>query len=266
MNTYLINNLLTNPEAGRAGRLVPAPPHRQRQGLPHRRACRTGSTCAGRRSACRPRARRRSSPSTWPRRACSRSSATWRSPAASTIEVPHGRRLPLPGGRDPLARRPLPGVRRRVGGTVLTSGAGVVVLRRLADALDDGDPILAVIKGSAVNNDGARKVGFLAPSVDGHADVVKEALAVAGCRPATSSSSRPTARAPPSATRSRSPRSPRRSARRPPDRGFCRIDVDQAEHRPPRHRGRRRRPDQGRAGAAAPRRSRRSPTTPRRTR
>ncbi len=65
-------------------------------------------------------------------------------------------------------------------GTVLTSGAGVVVLRRLADALDDGDPILAVIKGTAVNNDGGRKVGFLAPSVDGHADVVKEALAVAG--------------------------------------------------------------------------------------
>ncbi len=44
----------------------------------------------------------------------------------------------------------------------------------------DRDPILAVIKGSAVNNDGQRKVGYLAPSVDGHADVVKEALAVAG--------------------------------------------------------------------------------------
>ena len=63
---------------------------------------------------------------------------------------------------------------------MLTSGVGVVALRRLEDAVDDGDPILAVIKGSAVNNDGARKVGYLAPSVDGHADVVKEALAVAG--------------------------------------------------------------------------------------
>ena len=63
---------------------------------------------------------------------------------------------------------------------MLTSGAGVVALRRLADALDDGDPILAVIKGTAINNDGQRKVGYLAPSVDGHADVVKEALAVAG--------------------------------------------------------------------------------------
>ena len=65
-------------------------------------------------------------------------------------------------------------------GTVLTSGAGVVALRRFADAVEDGDPILAIVKGSAVNNDGQRKVGYLAPSVDGHADVVKEALAVAG--------------------------------------------------------------------------------------
>ena len=64
-------------------------------------------------------------------------------------------------------------------GTVFGSGAGVVVLRRLADALADGDRIHAVIRGSAINNDGARKVGYLAPSVDGQADVVAEALAVA---------------------------------------------------------------------------------------
>lgn len=64
-------------------------------------------------------------------------------------------------------------------GTVLTSGTGAVVLRRLVDAVEDGDPILAVMKGSAINNDGARKVGYLAPSVEGHADVVREALAVA---------------------------------------------------------------------------------------
>ena len=70
-------------------------------------------------------------------------------------------------------------------GTVLSSGVGVVALRRLEDALLDGDPILAVIRGSAVNNDGNRKVGFLAPSVDGHADVVREALAVAAVNPAT---------------------------------------------------------------------------------
>jgi acyl transferase domain-containing protein/thioesterase domain-containing protein/acyl carrier protein len=64
-------------------------------------------------------------------------------------------------------------------GTVLTSGVGVVALRRLSDAVEAGDPVLAVVKASAINNDGARKVGFLAPSVDGHADVVKEALTVA---------------------------------------------------------------------------------------
>jgi acyl transferase domain-containing protein len=64
-------------------------------------------------------------------------------------------------------------------GTIFGSGAGVVVLRRLEDALADGDHIHAVIRGSAVNNDGARKVGYLAPSVSGQAEVVAEALAVA---------------------------------------------------------------------------------------
>ncbi|MEE4184294.1 MAG: type I polyketide synthase [Gammaproteobacteria bacterium] len=64
-------------------------------------------------------------------------------------------------------------------GTVFGSGTGVVVLRRLADALADGDHIHAVIKGSAVNNDGSGKVGYLAPSVDGQAAAVAEALAVA---------------------------------------------------------------------------------------
>ncbi len=64
-------------------------------------------------------------------------------------------------------------------GTVFGSAAGVVVLRRLADALEDADPILAVIRGSAINNDGAGKVGYLAPSVDGQAEAISEALAVA---------------------------------------------------------------------------------------
>jgi len=70
-------------------------------------------------------------------------------------------------------------------GTVFASGAGVVVLKRLADALADGDVIDAVIKGSAVNNDGSLKAGFTAPSEDGQAQVVAEALAVAGVEPAT---------------------------------------------------------------------------------
>lgn len=66
------------------------------------------------------------------------------------------------------------------GGTILGDGVGVVVLRRLDDALRDGDAVLAVIKGYAVNNDGARKAGFSAPSVRGQADVVSAALANAG--------------------------------------------------------------------------------------
>jgi len=64
-------------------------------------------------------------------------------------------------------------------GTVFASGAGIVVLRRLEDALADGDRVRAVILGSAVNNDGALKVGFTAPSVEGQAAVISEALAVA---------------------------------------------------------------------------------------
>ncbi len=62
-------------------------------------------------------------------------------------------------------------------GTVFGSGAGLVVLKRLADALADGDPIRALILGSAVNNDGAAKAGYTAPSVDRQAEAVVEALA-----------------------------------------------------------------------------------------
>lgn len=65
-------------------------------------------------------------------------------------------------------------------GTVFGSGAGIVVLRRLEDALADGDTIHAVIRGSAVNNDGAGKVSYLAPSVDGQAKAIAEALSLSG--------------------------------------------------------------------------------------
>lgn len=65
-------------------------------------------------------------------------------------------------------------------GTVLGSGAGIVVLKRLADALADGDTVHAVIKGSALNNDGAAKVGYTAPSVDGQAEAILAAQAMAG--------------------------------------------------------------------------------------
>jgi acyl transferase domain-containing protein len=68
----------------------------------------------------------------------------------------------------------------RAQGTVFGSGAGCVALRRLADAIADGDHIWAVIKGTAVNNDGAAKSGYLAPSVDGQAAAIAEAHQVAG--------------------------------------------------------------------------------------
>jgi polyketide synthase PksN len=70
-------------------------------------------------------------------------------------------------------------------GSVASSGVGVVVLRRLEDALADGDTVLAVIRGSAVNNDGAGKIGFTAPGIDGQARVIADALAMAEVDPAT---------------------------------------------------------------------------------
>ncbi|OLF14430.1 hypothetical protein BLA60_04740 [Actinophytocola xinjiangensis] len=64
-------------------------------------------------------------------------------------------------------------------GTVAGNGVGVVVLKRLADALADGDTVRAVVSGTAMNNDGRLKVGFTAPSVRRQAEVIAEALAVA---------------------------------------------------------------------------------------
>jgi amino acid adenylation domain-containing protein len=70
-------------------------------------------------------------------------------------------------------------------GTIGGSGAAVVVLKRLADALDDGDTVYAVVRGSALNNDGAGKIGFTAPGIEGQAAVISQALAVAGVEPST---------------------------------------------------------------------------------
>jgi acyl transferase domain-containing protein/thioesterase domain-containing protein/acyl carrier protein len=99
-----------------------------------------------------------------------------------TIEFPHGRGYTYREGeilsRDGHCRA----FDADASGTVFSSGAGMVVIRRLEDALADHDTIYAVILGSAINNDGSRKVGYLAPSVDGQAEVIAEALGVAGVK------------------------------------------------------------------------------------
>jgi acyl transferase domain-containing protein/aryl carrier-like protein len=70
-------------------------------------------------------------------------------------------------------------------GTAPGSGVGVVVLKRLEDALAEGDTIHAVIKGSAINNDGSQKAGYTAPSIEGQAAVISEALHMAGVEAST---------------------------------------------------------------------------------
>jgi acyl transferase domain-containing protein len=68
-------------------------------------------------------------------------------------------------------------------GTVPGAGAGAVVLKRLEDALAEGDHIYAVIRGAAINNDGSSKVGYSAPSVEGQAAVIAKSMAMAGFAP-----------------------------------------------------------------------------------
>ncbi len=65
-------------------------------------------------------------------------------------------------------------------GIVTGNGAGVVVLKRLEEALADGDYIHAIIRGSASNNDGSTKIGYTAPSIDGQAESTAEAISMAG--------------------------------------------------------------------------------------
>jgi acyl transferase domain-containing protein len=70
-------------------------------------------------------------------------------------------------------------------GTLSGNGAGVVLLKRLSEAIEDGDQIHAVIKGTAVNNDGSAKVGYTAPGVGAQSEVIAMAQAVAGVAPET---------------------------------------------------------------------------------
>ncbi len=70
-------------------------------------------------------------------------------------------------------------------GTVGGNGVGLVALKRITDALEDGDSIHAVIKSSAINNDGALKIGYTAPGVEGQASVIEAAQAIAEIEPDT---------------------------------------------------------------------------------
>ncbi|MFJ3880991.1 beta-ketoacyl synthase N-terminal-like domain-containing protein [Streptomyces sp. NPDC090077] len=68
----------------------------------------------------------------------------------------------------------------RAAGTVKGNGCGVVVLKRLSDALDDGDRVYAVVRGTAVNNDGSDKIGFTAPGPQGQQAVIRAAVEASG--------------------------------------------------------------------------------------
>jgi acyl transferase domain-containing protein/thioesterase domain-containing protein len=98
----------------------------------------------------------------------------------ATIDLPQGRGYIYKEGEVLSPDGVCHAFDHRAQGTVFGSGAGTVLLRRLEDALADGDHIWGVIKGSAVNNDGAAKAGYLAPSVEGQSACVATALAVAG--------------------------------------------------------------------------------------
>ncbi|WP_058247964.1 type I polyketide synthase [Tropicibacter naphthalenivorans] len=97
-----------------------------------------------------------------------------------TIELPHNRGYLYKENEILSPDGACHAFDHRAQGTVFGSGAGAVVLRRAQDAAEDGDHIWAIIKGSAVNNDGAQKAGYLAPSVEGQAIAIAEAQAIAG--------------------------------------------------------------------------------------
>ncbi|HZM88254.1 MAG TPA: polyketide synthase, partial [Blastocatellia bacterium] len=99
---------------------------------------------------------------------------------AISVRVPHRAGYFFDGGGVVSPDGHVRAFDAKANGTVFGSGGGILVVKRLADALADGDMIHAVIKGSAVNNDGSEKAGYTAPGVNSQADVVVEALANAG--------------------------------------------------------------------------------------
>ncbi|MGC5022571.1 SDR family NAD(P)-dependent oxidoreductase [Micromonospora sp. DT47] len=99
------------------------------------------------------------------------------------IELPHAGYLGMDGFTSPDGRcRPFDAA---ANGTVWGSGVGVTLLKRLSDAIADGDAIRAVVLGNAINNDGAGKVGFTAPSMDGQIEAIAQAVGMAGIDPRT---------------------------------------------------------------------------------
>ncbi|MBK0394479.1 type I polyketide synthase [Ramlibacter algicola] len=104
---------------------------------------------------------------------------------AASIELPHRHGYRFAEGEILAPDGHCRAFDESASGTLFGSGTGVVVLRRLEDAVRDRDNIYAVIRGSAVNNDGSQKAGYLAPSVDGQARAAVEALAVANVDPST---------------------------------------------------------------------------------
>lgn len=97
-----------------------------------------------------------------------------------TIELPHARGYLYTEGEILSPDGHCHAFDHRAQGTVFGSGAGCVVLRRAKEALRDGDHIWAILKGSAINNDGGDKAGYLAPSVGGQAACVAEAHMISG--------------------------------------------------------------------------------------
>ena len=189
-------------------------------------------------------------PCTSQSRACSPASPTSLSPAAagSGSRRPSDTCIRRTGSRRPTATAARSTPTR--GARSSPAGPAVVTLKRLSDAERDEDTIYAVIKGSAVNNDGAAKIGFTAPSIEGQAAVIEEALAVAEVDAKTigmvEAHGTGTSLGDPIEVAALTQRLPTRHEP-PPVRA---IGSLKSQHRPPRRGGRRRRDHQGGALAA----------------
>ncbi len=134
-------------------------------------------------------------------------------------------------------------------GTTFNDGAAVVTLKRLEDAVADGDDIYAVIRGVGINNDGSDKVSYTAPSVNGQIDVLSAALAVADVDPATIGLYRDARNGDPARGPDRG-RGDARSLRHRPCRAALRTRLPEEQYRPHHSRRGYRRRHQGGAGGA----------------